>query len=259
MTDGGFAVMAGIVLLIFSGVGLILLIHPALHFRIFPNPLVRDTPWNRLQMRTVGLVLCLFVLLVVTGGWAGDPKRETLEGFHNNILVALWVSVFAAPIICWILWRFSVDFLVRRGHLDPAMEDPAWERGMAVAFCSLLLLTVLIALFLAVRGYHPHFKRGSSTGQAFVRGIAQVGASESAQTLTPASRSVRAIPAAIAGAPGVSPRMHRVCASTETSLPLLAITNPLSASLRPTTKLPFLHWPPSKAASTQHSPSGGLR
>jgi hypothetical protein len=158
MTDGAFAVMAVTVLLLFSGVGLILLIHPALHFRIFPNPLMRNTPWNRLQMRTVGLVFCLFILLVVTGGWAGVPKRETLEGFHNNILAALWVSFFAAPITCWILWRFSVDFLIRRGHIDPAMEDPAWERGMAVTFCSLLLLTVLLALFLASRGHHPQFK-----------------------------------------------------------------------------------------------------
>jgi hypothetical protein len=86
MTDGTFAVMFGIALLIFSGVGLILLIHPALHFRIFPNPMMRDIPWIRLQMRTVGLVLCLFVLLIITSGWAGVPKRETLDGFHNNHL-----------------------------------------------------------------------------------------------------------------------------------------------------------------------------
>ena len=38
------AVMIVSVLLLFLGVGLILLIRPALHFRIFPNPLVRDTP-----------------------------------------------------------------------------------------------------------------------------------------------------------------------------------------------------------------------
>jgi hypothetical protein len=205
MTDRWFAVIAGTVLFIFSGVGLILLIHPALHFRIFPNPLMRDMPWNRLQMRTVGLVLCLFILLVVTGGWAGVPKRETLEGFHSNILVALWISFFAAPIISWILWRFSVDFLVRRGYIDPGMEDPAWERVMAVTFCSLLLFTVLIALFLAARGHHPQFKRSSSTGPALVRGIAHVEASESAQILTPAWRNVRATAAAIFGAPGVSP------------------------------------------------------
>jgi hypothetical protein len=205
MTDRGFAVIAGTVLLVFSGVGLILLLYPALHFRVFPNPLMRDTPWNRLQMRTVGLVLCLFILLVVTSGWAGVPKRETLEGFHNNILVALWVSLFAAPIICWILWRFSVDFLVRHGHIDPSMEDPAWERGMAVTFCSLLLLTVLFALFMAARGHHPQLKRSSGTGPVLASGIGHVETCENARSVTPASRSVRATAAAIAGAPGVSP------------------------------------------------------
>jgi hypothetical protein len=163
MTDRTFAVMAVTVLLLFSGVGLILLIRPALHFRIFPNPLMRNTPWNRLQMRTVGLVLCLFILLVATGGGAGAPKRKTLEGFHNNILIALWVSVFAAPVISWILWRFSVDFLVRRGHIDPTMEDPTWERGMTLTFCSLLLSIALIALYLAARGHHPQFKTSLGT------------------------------------------------------------------------------------------------
>lgn len=155
MTDGTFAVMAGAVLLMFSGLGMILLVRPALHFRIFPNPLIRDTPWNRLQMRTLGLVLCLFILLIVTGGWASVPKRETLEGFHNNILIALWSSLLAAPIISWILWRFSVDFLVRRGYIDPTMEDPAWERGMTLTFCSLLSFIILVALFLAASGHHP--------------------------------------------------------------------------------------------------------
>ena len=158
MTDSTFALIFVIVLLLFAGLGLTLLIRPALHFRFFPNPLMRDTPWNRLQMRPLGLVLCLFILLIVTGGWKGVPKRETLEGFHNNILIALWSSLLAAPIISWILWRFSVDFLVRRGYIDPTMEDPAWERGMTLTFCSLLSFIILIALFLAARGHYHQFK-----------------------------------------------------------------------------------------------------
>ena len=89
------AVMIVSVLLLFLGVGLILLIRPALHFRIFPNPLVRDTPWNRLQMRTVGLIVCLFILLVSSGLLTGISKSEVLEGFHNNVLIALWASFFA--------------------------------------------------------------------------------------------------------------------------------------------------------------------
>jgi hypothetical protein len=164
------AVVIVTVLLLFSALGLILLIRPSLHFRIFPNPLMRDTPWNRLQMRTLGLVLCLFILLVATGGWAGVPNAGMLEGFHVNILIALWVSVFAAPVICWILWRFSVDFLVRRGRIDPTMEDPAWERGMTLTFCLLLSFIVLIAFFLAARGHHPQFKRSLGTSLLFIRG-----------------------------------------------------------------------------------------
>lgn len=153
--DSTLAALIVTVLLLFSAVGLILLIRPALHFRIFPNPLMRDTPWNRLQMRTAGLIVCLFMLLASSGLLTGVSKSEVLEGFHNNMLIALWVSFFTAPIISWILWRFSVNFLVRRGLIDPTMEDPAWERGMALTFCSLLSFIVLIALFLAARGHYP--------------------------------------------------------------------------------------------------------
>ena len=106
-------------------------------------------------MRTVGLIVCLFILLVSSGLLTGISKSEVLEGFHNNVLIALWASFFAAPIISWILWRFTVNFLVRRGLIDPTMEDPAWERGMALTFCSLLSFIVLIALFLAARGHYP--------------------------------------------------------------------------------------------------------
>jgi hypothetical protein len=102
--DSSLAVLIVTVLLLFSSVGLILLIRPALHFRIFPNPLMRYTPWNRLQMRAVGLVVCLFMLLASSGLFTGVFKSEVLEGFHNNMLIALWASFFAAPIISWILW-----------------------------------------------------------------------------------------------------------------------------------------------------------
>jgi len=167
--DSILAIMIATVLLLFSGLGLVLLIRPALHFRIFPNPLMRDTPWNRLQMRPLGLILCLFILLVATSGWNGNPKTEVLDGFHNNILIALWVSLFAAPVISWLVWRFSVNFLVRRGHIDSTMEDPVWERGMTLIFCSILSFIVFIALFLAATGHHPQFKGSLGTSVVFVR------------------------------------------------------------------------------------------
>jgi hypothetical protein len=205
MPDVVFAVLAIIVFLSFSGLSLVLLIRPSLFFRLLPNPLMRDTPWNRPQMRTVGLVLCLFILLVATSGWTGVPKREVLEGFHNNILIALWVSVFAAPVISWILWRFSVDFLVRRGRIDPTREDPAWERGMALTFCFLLSFIVLIAFFLAAGAIILSSREAWALACCSYVGVGHVEVRENAQSVAPAWRRVRATVAAISGAPGVSP------------------------------------------------------
>src|SRR5437773_5840309 len=56
------------VLAIFASLALILLVRPPLFLRRIPNPLLPDTPWNRVQMRGIGLVFCLFVLLVLSGG-----------------------------------------------------------------------------------------------------------------------------------------------------------------------------------------------
>jgi hypothetical protein len=158
MPDSLFALLTGAAFLFFAFVSFTLLIRPRFFFRMFPNPLQRDTSWNRVQMRGVGLVFCLMLLMMFSGILRGAHNSALVGGFHNNILLALWVSLLAGPIICWTLWRFSVDFLVRRGHIDPTMEDPAWERGMALTFCSLLSFIILIALFLAARGHYPQFK-----------------------------------------------------------------------------------------------------
>ena len=205
MFDSLFAVLAAAVFLFFAFLSFALLIRPRFFFRMFPNPLQTDTPWNHVQMRGVGLVFCLMLLMMLSGVLRGAHGPALLEGFHHNILIALWVSVFAAPIISWILWRFSVDFLVRRGHIDPTMEDPAWERGMTLTFCSLLSVIVLISLFLAARGHHPQFKRSSGRSLVSVRAMRHVDVRESAQSMTPASWRVCATVAAISGAPGVSP------------------------------------------------------
>ena len=123
------------VLAIVASLALILLVRPSLFLRRIPNPLLPDTPWNRVQMRGIGLVFCLFVLLVLSGG---APESKLHEGFHRNILVALWVSVFTVPILLWIFWQFSVRSFVRQGYINGTSEDPAWERRMTLVFCTTL-------------------------------------------------------------------------------------------------------------------------
>jgi len=148
-----------IVLFIFAGIGLILLVSPSLHYRLQPNPFMADTPWNRLQMRMVGLVACLFLIMAITG-WSGRAvKSQLLESFSSNVLVALWITfiaVVAIGIVSGVLWRFTAfRSFIRCHYPSDKLRNRIWERRMALTFCSILLLLVGTSLILTVAGYHP--------------------------------------------------------------------------------------------------------
>jgi hypothetical protein len=150
MPDFLFAIILAIALLGFLGVGLILLLRPSMFLRHIKNPLQPDNPGNRVQMRGVGLFFSLFTLMVISG------SLKKFEGFHQNILVALWVSPLLIPIFLWILWRYSsLQRVIRRHLTGEEIEDSAWELRMTLTFSGLLLLVVVIAFLLGYMGYHP--------------------------------------------------------------------------------------------------------
>src|SRR5215467_2047962 len=109
MSDTEFVALFLLVFLLFGALGLIALAWPSLFLRIFPNPFMPNTPWNRVWIRGIGLIFCLFVLTALSGGF---------HGFHENILLALWVSVFGLPMLMWFLWRFSVRAIMRRAYTE---------------------------------------------------------------------------------------------------------------------------------------------
>src|ERR1700722_17738740 len=148
MSDTWFAILLPIALLIFAGVGVVLLIWPSKFLRHIQNPRHPDTPLNRVQIRPVGIFFCLFVLLIISG------STKTLESFHSNILLALWVSPVILPIFLWILWRFSSLQQVNRRYLAGEPDSSHWELRMIVAFCSLLLTMVATAFFLGLNGIY---------------------------------------------------------------------------------------------------------
>jgi hypothetical protein len=148
MSDVWFAILLPIVLLVFAGVGVVLLVWPSKFLRHVQNPWQPDTPLNRVQLRPVGIFFCLFVLLIISG------STKTLEGFHSNILLALWVSPVILPIFLWILWRYSSLQQVNRGYLAGEPDSPQWELRMSIAFCSLLLTMVATAFVLGINGIY---------------------------------------------------------------------------------------------------------
>jgi hypothetical protein len=149
MSDTWVAILLAIVLLFFAGLGVILLLWPSKFLRHIQNPLQPDTPLNRVHMRSLGVVVCLFLLLTTSG------SMLALEGFHRNILLALWTSPIVLPIFLWILSRYSPLKQVNRSYLAGEAEETQWELRMCAAFCSLLFLMVVTAFFLAKRGIYP--------------------------------------------------------------------------------------------------------
>ena len=145
MSDKWFVPVFGITFLFFAAVGVVMLVWPSVLLRHVRNPLQPDTPLNRVHVRTLGVLFCLFVLVAVSGAF---------EGFHKNILIALSISPVILPILLWILWRYSSLQRVNRRYLVDGTEDPHWELRMSVAFCSLLFTIVASALLLAMRGIY---------------------------------------------------------------------------------------------------------
>ena len=149
MSEAWFAALMAIVLLVFAGMGVVLLLLPSKFLRHGQNPLQPDTPVNRVHTRALGVYVCLFVLMIISG------SIKNLEGFHRNILLALGVSPVILPIFLWILWRFSALQRVNRRYLTGDAEEPQWELRMSLAFCSLLSVIVVVAFLLAMKGIYP--------------------------------------------------------------------------------------------------------
>jgi len=149
MSDKWFSVFLAIVLLLFAGIGVVLLLWPSKFLQRLQNPLQPDTPVNRVYMRALGVFVCLFVLVPIS--WS----MTTFKGFDKNILLALWTLPVLMPIFLWILWRCSPLKQVNRRYLAGGGEEPQWELRMSVAFCSLLSVIVVVAMLLAMSGIYP--------------------------------------------------------------------------------------------------------
>jgi hypothetical protein len=98
MSDTWFAAIFAIGLLFLAGVGIVLIVRPSAFLRRVRNPLQPDTPINRVNVRALGVFVCLFVLVAISGAF---------DAFHKNILVALTASPIILAIFLWGLRRYS--------------------------------------------------------------------------------------------------------------------------------------------------------
>jgi hypothetical protein len=158
VSDRAFTFLLGLVLLAVTALGVMMLVNPSTYLRWIRNPWMKDTPWNRVQMRIFGLLASLFILMIITD-ILNISKSPLLEGFHENVLMGLWVVFFMAWVVgllSWVLWQIPpIREFVRSRFTAERLEKPAWERRMTAIFCCLLSFVVGVALVLAAIGHHP--------------------------------------------------------------------------------------------------------
>ena len=148
-----FALLFVVVLLLLAGISVILLVRPSLYMRRYPNPWMQDTPWTRMQMRVVGLVFFLFVLMVFLGIFSSASKSGFLKGFSDNILVALWLAFISA----WNEFLFALTFtvtdqmktvpvVISQFSGATSYEQP-WGSIMAASMVVTIPLVILVMIF----------------------------------------------------------------------------------------------------------------
>lgn len=142
------------VILAIGVVATILLIWPGFYLRKNSNPLVPNTPENRVQMRGVGICFILFVLMVISGIVSTHRRLEWMKTFHNYILGALWISPIAITLFCWILWMTTIKSHNRYLLVEGLTKDPKWERKITIISCLFLASIIAVASLLAAKSSH---------------------------------------------------------------------------------------------------------
>jgi len=156
MYHTGVRMLIGLGFFAFGVAAVFLLVLPARSIAVLRNPWLPDTPWTRLQIRALGLVLFLFAAVATSMIFAGVSKSARLASLSDFLLADLWLSFVVFWIVgvsSWIAWRFAfVRIFVQRHFTPERLENPAWERRMTTIFCSVLFTLVAIALMLAAGG-----------------------------------------------------------------------------------------------------------
>ena len=158
MYPASMRTLIGLGFVAFGVVAAFLLVLPARFIAVLRNPWLLDTPWTRLQIRALGLVIFLFAAVATSMILAGVSNSERLARFSDFLLADLWLSFIVFWLVgvsSWIAWRFAfVRVFVQRHFSLERLENPAWERRMTTIFCSALFALVAIALLLAAGRHH---------------------------------------------------------------------------------------------------------
>lgn len=123
--------------------------------------IVLDTS-SRNGLRMLGVLVCLFGLVIGTAGWGGLAKNSVLQSISNGLLALLWVVFVACCAVGVILaivqfargkgfdwfevWRTSAQL----GEINvyppvtPKMQREAFL--FSLVFCATVLVTIIAAL-----------------------------------------------------------------------------------------------------------------
>lgn len=139
--------------------GVALVVQPSWYFKFLPQarelyrPEWFERPWNRIQMRALGLVFSLTGLMLLAVSLRGVADWAFLTGVNESLNVVLFITFFTVwtvGLLLFVLWRIAaVRSFVTKHFSTGAAEGAEWQRRETRVFCSLLFALVVAALIVA--------------------------------------------------------------------------------------------------------------
>ena len=154
------SILTLVMVLIFGTLGCVLLFRPSLymnlkHVRDTYNPKLLARPSFRINLRTMGLLFCLFILMPATQGLAAWTSNAFLSAFSKTlfqVLIVVFFVLWFGYVFDWVAGKLKIispSFKERLDQLSPE-QDAAFQRRetkiAGFALGSVLLLTGVITL-----------------------------------------------------------------------------------------------------------------
>jgi hypothetical protein len=154
------SVLTVVMVLIFGTIGCVMLFRPSLymnlkHVRDTYNPKLLGSPWFRINLRSIGFLLCLFILMPATqalAGWTGNAYFSAFSKTLFQVMIVVFFVLWFGYLFDWIAGKLKIiapSFKERLDQLSPEQDITLQKRETRIAGLALgivLLLTAAISL-----------------------------------------------------------------------------------------------------------------
>lgn len=156
------SVMTLVMVLIFGAIGCVMLFRPDLymnlkHVRDTYNPKLLASPWFRVNLRSIGFLFCLFILMPATqalAGWTGNAFFSAFSKTLFQVMIIVFFVLWSGYVFAWIAGKLKIivpSFKDRLDQLSPEQDAALQRREMKIAGFALGTVLLLTAAVSCVR------------------------------------------------------------------------------------------------------------